>query len=116
MNDDYARLVNLSSPAATKDSRLLYVNGNVSLFMAFDIHNSYKVLRTNFIHLLGFYIILEISAIINFITSHEADTWYTTVLGLLLGMPFFYAELWFDVYCRIFISHNFVRSHSSFNY
>ncbi len=57
--------------------------------MAFDIHNPGKVLLTNLIHLLGFYICLEISAIINIICYHGFDSWLGTIGGLLLGIPFF---------------------------
>jgi len=57
--------------------------------MAFDIHNPWKILKTNVIHLLGFYICIETSAIINVISAHGLDTWYATILSLVLGVPFF---------------------------
>jgi hypothetical protein len=48
-----------------------------------------KLLLTNWIHLLGFYIVIEISIIIHLITSGNPDTsLQATILIILLAVPF----------------------------
>jgi hypothetical protein len=47
-----------------------------------------KLILSNWIHLLGFYLIIEISTIIHIATSPDAMNWQESVGGLLLGAPF----------------------------
>nr|MBB6139473.1 hypothetical protein [Mucilaginibacter sp. X5P1] len=57
--------------------------------MAFKPNYLTKIALTNWIHLLGFYLWLEISAIAHlFVNYDSSDNWQSILFGLLLGVPF----------------------------